>query len=1101
MFTTLQKYKQPMVVRIADASDLEVEGIGTIEFIGIDGKPYVLSDVLYLPRLAASLLSLGRLLHRGGGMVATSTSITLLLQGSAFAQGELLHDGMIKVRVNPTCSPPPQLHRPTSSSPSPFSLQVTTPPTDSLPSKTFVASSTTGVAAPLTMWHRRLAHFADSTLRRAMATGYSVGMEVTDMEKPMAECGDCARAKITRQSFGTVEHHSVEEKLALVLVDLCGPFKPARDGSVHFLAMVDDGTRYAWVMPLSSRDQAPSKILSWIPVTSNKAGKQLQSLRTDNAGEFRGDDFNQQLIKMGVTHEWTLPYTSEQVGVVERLHRTMQEGMFSCLLAAGLDHEWWPHALEYVCWVRNRMPSRVLPNNMSPYAAWHGCAPTLSMARVFGCMAVVYVVKEKRRKGDFRGVWGMFVGISTSPKGWHFWLPETGVFQVARDAIFFEEMTLAAWQQLDSMERITPSFTFMPHVTDVFEGDVASQGGEEENDGQPQYPMANGGGAVGSRGEGSGDDRRTGLDVLLGSSVAVASTTTPPSSFTSTIQASELRGEEIMCFTAAIVDARQELIELYGNTLSCFVAATAHELPPEPSSIHEALSGPFAAEWRKAMDEELQALVDRGTWQLVELPSGKRPVGVKWILRVKTKADGSFERCKARLVARGFTQIAGEDFGETFAPVTDYTTARMLLSVAACRRLHLRQLDIKNAFLYGDLDAEVYMLQPPGYEDGTGRVCKLIKSLYGLKQSPRMWYHRLRDELESLGFLSSSHDEAFFIHRHSSHPVYMIVYVDDIILASSSEKRLDVVVRLLQECFTLRVMPTVEMYLGMNITCGSDGSITLSQHKYLESLMEKFAVPPGTSSHPLFSKAPPSSTDAMLDETAVRTRIGSLQFAASNTRPDIALAVSRFAQQQCDISPPLCRSIEKTFQYLRGTAEHGLRYGGEGMELQLVGYSDSAHGGDTGSEDKRATYGWVFLLGGSAISWASKRFNSITLSTAESEFMAAKEATLQAIHLRCLLEEMGVEVREPTPLHVDNTAAITLSVTENRSRRMKHVAIAVQWLREQVQSGVVELRYIPSGQQVADFLTKWLPRDRFEACREGVGLKRGGLAVDSNTET
>ena len=164
---------------------------------------------------------------------------------------------------------------------------------------------------------------------------------------------------------------------------------------VHFLAMVDDGTRYAWVMPLSLRDQAPSQILSWILVTSNKANIQLLSLQIDNAREFRGEDFNQQLFKMGVTHEWTLLYTSEQVGVVERPHRTMQEGMFSCLLAAGLGQEWWPHGLEYECWVLNHMPSRVLPNNMSPYAAWHGCAPTLSMARVFGCMAIVYVAKEK----------------------------------------------------------------------------------------------------------------------------------------------------------------------------------------------------------------------------------------------------------------------------------------------------------------------------------------------------------------------------------------------------------------------------------------------------------------------------------------------------------------------------------------------------------------------------------------------------------------------------------------------------------------------------------------------------------------------------------
>jgi hypothetical protein len=215
-----------------------------------------------------------------------------------------------------------------------------------------------------------------------------------------------------------------------------------------------------------------------------------------------------------------------------------------------------------------------------------------------------------------------------------------------------------------------------------------------------------------------------------------------------------------------------------GNLSALFTG----DLPPEPRTVEEALSGPNADKWKAAMDQEMHTMLERGTWELTELPPSKKHVGLRWVFKIKTNADGSLEKFKARLVAKGFTHIEGEDFYQIFAPVSDYTTVRMLLAVAAVRKHAIIQLDVKNAFLYGDIDAQIYMKQPEGYHDGTSRVCKLVKALYGLKQSPCMWYHKLCEILEKHQLKKSIHDEALFVsHVTPNNPVWCLVYVDGIL--------------------------------------------------------------------------------------------------------------------------------------------------------------------------------------------------------------------------------------------------------------------------------------------------------------------------------
>ena len=280
-------------------------------------------------------------------------------------------------------------------------------------------------------------------------------------------------------------------------------------------------------------------------------------------------------------------------------------------------------------------------------------------------------------------------------------------------------------------------------------------------------------------------------------------------------------------------------ISLYGDTLG-YVLHAQQPLPPEPSTLKEALTGPYADKWKEAMDAEMAALVERGTWELVDLPPDKSTVGVKWVFKIKTNADGSLSRFKARLVAKGFSQIYGNDFYETFAPVSDFTTARSFLAVAAARNLSLVQLDVKNAFLYGTMDATVFMKQPEGYHDGTDKVCKLVKSHYGLKQSPKLWYDKLAQSLHALGFTKSPNDDALFTLPHAI-PQYCLLYVDDILLSSPSKPALDLTIAALQREYTLTVTTSFSQYLGMNFSRSADGSITLSCEKYLSKIASRYS--------------------------------------------------------------------------------------------------------------------------------------------------------------------------------------------------------------------------------------------------------------------
>ncbi len=508
----------------------------------------------------------------------------------------------------------------------------------------------------------------------------------------------------------------------------------------------------------------------------------------------------------------------------------------------------------------------------------------------------------------------------------------------------------------------------------------------------------------------------------------------------------------------------------------------------EPSSWTEAIHSPEADKWRKAAEEEYQSLQENQTWNLMKLPVGRQAVTSKWVFKKKRDEFGNVSRYKARLVARGFTQRHGIDFEETFAPVVRFETIRTLLAEVVQRNMFVHQMDVETAFLNGDLQEDVYLQQPEGFErGGSDYICKLKKSLYGLKQSPRCWNLKLHDYLIKAGYVQGKADPCVY-HREKKTGI-IAVYVDDLLLAADQEEKLKKMKQELATRFKMKDMGPLHFLLGVKISKVPNG-LRLDQESYLRQLVQKFgledAKPTATPAVPNGSSEDGTTTAEMFaDKTAYQRLVGSLLYAAVVTRPDVAHAVSYVCRFTSEPTQQHWVAAKRILRYLKGTITLGLVYTKQ-KHQELIGYVDADWGGDRVT--RRSTTGYVFVMGGAAVSWLSKRQPIVTLSSTEAEYVALASATTQTVWLRRLLRDLGAEPTKPTLIYEDNQGCIALTKNPVGHKRSKHIDIKYHYAREQVEMGIVRLQYIESKEQVADVFTKALTRDNYNNLRRRLGL-------------
>ncbi|WKA06381.1 hypothetical protein VitviT2T_024283 [Vitis vinifera] len=606
-----------------------------------------------------------------------------------------------------------------------------------------VAAATAAVSSlpSLALWHSRLGHAPSSRVQQLVSRGL-----LGSVSKDNFDCTSCQLGKQPSLPFNNSDSIS-KSIFELIHSDVWGPSPVASiGGSRYFVVFIDDYSRYSWIFPMKSRSEILSIYSNFAKMVETQFSKRIKTFQSDNALEYTQHAFQALLHSYGTIHHLTCPGTSQQNGRAERKLRHILDTVRALLLSAKIPAPFWGEASLHAVHAINRIPSTVI-HNQTPYERLFGSPPNYHHLRSFGSACFVLLQPHEHNKLEPRSRLCCFLGYGETQKGYRCYNPVSHRLRVSRNVVFWEHrlfvelshfrssLTNSSILEIFPDESLVPSAnTFDLHLDfspDIFDASPRQIADEQIIHELPHFEP-------GSPAPTLPEDPPQ--DIPPRHSTRVRSI--PPHLL------------NYHCYTAL---------------------ATLHE----PQTYREASTDPL---WQIAMKEELDALTKNHTWDLVTLPPGQSVVGCKWIYKIKTRYDGSVERYKARLVAKGFTQEYGIDYEETFAPVARISSVRALLVVAAARKWDLFQMDVKNAFLNGDLSEEVYMQPPPGLSIESNKVCHLRRALYGLKQAPRAWFAKFSSTIFRLGYTASPYDSALFLRRTDKGTILLLLYVDDMII-------------------------------------------------------------------------------------------------------------------------------------------------------------------------------------------------------------------------------------------------------------------------------------------------------------------------------
>ena len=536
------------------------------------------------------------------------------------------------------------------------------------------------------------------------------------------------------------------------------------------------------------------------------------------------------------------------------------------------------------------------------------------------------------------------------------------------------------------------------------------------------------------------------------------------------------------------------------TAMSAFAAVVDLAHAPVPQSRKEALAGPEAIEWSAAIQAEYNSLIANGTWTPAVLPSGRKALTVKWLLKRKLAPDGSITRYKARLVARGFQQVQGFDFTETYSGVVKDVSSRILFAIAASLGWHVHQMDVETAFLNSELYEEIFIYAPEGYWS-QGKILKLLKAIYGLKQSPRVWYKKLRAWLLSHGWESLLQDECVFISVERC--LVITVYVDDINIFGPHLHRVEEFKAEISQAFKMTDEGPASWYLGMQIE-QSERGIFLQQGAYARQIINKHG----------FQSAAPTATPLDVNKKLVRgehvasdaekreylSKTGSANWLAVKTRPDLSFPTAYVSRFNSNPGADHNDAVSQIFRNILDDPDKGILYFRDGS-LLAQGYVDSDWAGD--KDTSKSTTGFVFTLAGGPISWSSQRQKSVATSSTHAEYVAASEAAKEAYWIRSFMNEIGRLddriLQKAVPLHIDNLSAVKLTKNPEAHARTRHIDIRYHYIREQVENGVIEPIWIPGKENPADMFTKPLSSPVLQRICDSINITSTPMLMKANS--
>jgi len=1105
--SNLRALDSPVHVTVASGATLRATHTGSTTLTNDQCETVKLTDVIYVPKLAFNLISVMKLAQRGACVVFNQHDCeivrndTVILRGQASDKHWIVHRSVHPIAPGRNLVALPAF--------------VTAQPNGQV-DPTIVKRTST--KAQWETWHRRLAHLGYDSMRlllSSLSTGAPIARQGAHAE---GACEGCVMGKINRLPFPTSDSHATG-MLDLIHMDICELGTASRLGACYVLVLVDDYSRYTWVFFQKLKSDAPAIIKEWIVRAERMFERKVKTIRSDNGGEFTSNGFERYLATLGITHQTTLPYTSQQNGIAERTHRTLVERTIALLHSERLPVALWADIMDTVAFLKNRSPSSTL-GKATPYERAFGLKPDLSNLRVVGCVAYALILKKKRTsKLANRAQLLTFVGYSNTQKAWRLYDPRSNAIVLSRDVIFdesksamdlgrpyvpHETISNAIRPSTTPPTAKTPGDTILPDArtfdfADALEEDVDTV--QAVGAGVPAS-IEDDTHAVGAEREEQpalqpeGTARRARTKRVTWAwedELPPAAPEPQDADLQRTRSGRAIRQPGRLALSAAtyedeldtflglpgVADSHPSDLRLTdpASGLNPYALATQAMSMFEPASWKEAMRSADSHEWEQAANEEMESLRACGVYELVPRTQAKgRTLSNKWVFKIKRHADGSIERYKARVVARGFEQIAGVDYGETFAPVAKFQSIRLLLALAAKYDLELHQMDVKTAFLYGLLDEVVYMEQPEGYADDSTMVWRLQRSLYGLKQSPRAWYRELDAFLKSLGFRRTISDQSIYVRLDTGGLIIVGVYVDDLTIAAERKDTLAAFKSSMSARYSMKDLGDIHFILGLQVRRNrGTRTLHLSQEQYVRAVLARFGM---DACKPAKSPLPTKCvlTKRMEGEVAVNPQqylkaIGSLMYAMLGTRPDLAFAIGLLARFSSDPSEAHWNSVVHIFRYLVHTQELGITFA-PGLD-ELEGFTD-ADFATSDPERRRVTSGYVFKLWGGAISYQSKRQPSVTLATGDAEYIALSQAAREMMWLRSLLYELGFNPSGPTTIFCDNQAAIAIAKNPVAHTRSKQIDIRFHYVRELVERNVLHAQYTPTSTMLADGLTKAL---------------------------
>ena len=894
-------------------------------------------------------------------------------------------------------------------------------------------------------------------------------------------------------------------------MDLWGPYKTKTLlGASYFLTILDDHSRCTWTYLIQNKMQVFKVIESFFAMVNTQFHTQIKCIRSDNGTEIIQDQCTSFFLSKGVLHQKSLAGVPQQNGRVERKHKHLLEVARALKFHAHMPTKFWGDCILTATFLINHLPSSVL-NWTAPFEILYKQSPDYSMLKVFGCLCYAHT----RTKDKFmpRAARCVFLGYSFGQKGYKVYDLTTHKCFVTRDVLFKEDIfpfkptstaipsphtstttSLISLHDSDHVsshtsDPITPPTSSLlrpqstaTHLSPLLHSSLIFASNSSESS-LPHHNSTQHNSVIQPDSIPTSSTQHNSIhnspdinpdpsSTIHITSVPSSSISVPPPRHSTRIVKPPTKFNDFICPT------------LPNSTSSFSFFANIHSAKVEPSTYYQASVFP---EWQVAMQKELDALEANNTWELQKLPHGKKAIGSKWVFKIKYNPDGTVERYKARLVATGYQQVEGKDFTHTFSPVAKIATVRIIISLATAKHWPLCQLDINNAFLHGYLDEEVFMKPPLSYKKaGVDDVCRLKRSLYGLKQASRQWNKELSKFLLGLGFVQSKQDYSLFTRTLDGEFIIILVYVDDMVLTGTNQSQIDQIKRALDQAFTIKDLGEMKYFLGIEVIRDASGTV-LSQRKYISDIIKDLKL---DSSKPVSSPLPKGlglSTDLgeCLDDPEIYRRLIGRLLYLNITRPDISYATQHLSQFLSCPRKPHLQAAMYVVRYLKHTINMGLFYSSS-CDLSLTAYSDADWSSCLFSSRSLSAY--CIFLGNHLVSWKTKKQRTVSKSSAEAEYRSMSSTASEIVWVEGLLQDLYVPVKLPIFMYCDNQAAQHIAQNPVFHERTKHLKRDCHYVREQVEAGFLQTVHVNSSSQLFDLLTKPLPGPQHHILASKLGL-------------